>query len=329
MATGIYPPDLGGPSTWLSRVIPQLRVWHEVSVVTYGQPRDGAITVRREQALPLRLFKYVLACWKASHNVDRIICTDVFSAGLAAVLVAKARRIPCTVRFVGDAAWEISRSEGWHADDFRTFQNKKYGLRVGLMRFAERFVIRNASRVVTVSQQLGRLALDWGARDVRVVTNHVVPVSVGSSRGFLRETYFGSHCAGQVVVSVGRLVNYKRIDDVIHAVKDVPGWSLFIVGTGPDEARLKSVVAGARNVVFLGWRTPEEVRRVLFAADFLVVASEYEGMSHTLLEALNVGTRVIASDVEGNVEVARQNPAVKTFCLGSVVGLKSTLGVPA
>jgi 2-deoxystreptamine N-acetyl-D-glucosaminyltransferase/2-deoxystreptamine glucosyltransferase len=41
------------------------------------------------------------------------------------------------------------------------------------------------------------------------------------------------------------------------------------------------------------------------AADYVAVYSGYEGLSHTLLESLRVGTPVIASDKGGNPEVVR------------------------
>jgi glycosyltransferase involved in cell wall biosynthesis len=41
------------------------------------------------------------------------------------------------------------------------------------------------------------------------------------------------------------------------------------------------------------------------AADYLAIYSGYEGLSHTILEALYAGTPVIASDRGGNPEIVR------------------------
>ena len=43
----------------------------------------------------------------------------------------------------------------------------------------------------------------------------------------------------------------------------------------------------------------------MLAADGLLLYSGYEGLSHTILESLRLGTPVLASAVGGNVEIVR------------------------
>jgi glycosyltransferase involved in cell wall biosynthesis len=53
------------------------------------------------------------------------------------------------------------------------------------------------------------------------------------------------------------------------------------------------------------------VRLLLAASDYLVLYSGYEGLSHTILEALQVGTPVIVSNRGGNPEAV--TPGVHGF----------------
>ncbi|MCY4146176.1 MAG: glycosyltransferase family 4 protein, partial [Chloroflexi bacterium] len=56
---------------------------------------------------------------------------------------------------------------------------------------------------------------------------------------------------------------------------------------------------------FTGQRPAADVMRMMKAADGVVLYSAYEGLSHTLLESLYVGTPVLASAVGGNAEVVQ------------------------
>jgi glycosyltransferase involved in cell wall biosynthesis len=61
----------------------------------------------------------------------------------------------------------------------------------------------------------------------------------------------------------------------------------------------------ADRVEFLGKIPREQLALYLRAADYLVLYSGYEGLSHTILEALHAGTPVIASNRGGNPEIVR------------------------
>jgi glycosyltransferase involved in cell wall biosynthesis len=86
----------------------------------------------------------------------------------------------------------------------------------------------------------------------------------------------------------------------------VPDVRLIIAGDGPQLASLQASAStsGAR-VEFTGRLPRETLYHYMLAADYFALYSGYEGLSHTLLEALRVGTPVIASARGGNPEVVR------------------------
>ncbi len=103
---------------------------------------------------------------------------------------------------------------------------------------------------------------------------------------------------------------WKGIDHLIRAIRAVPDVRLLIAGEGPDAARLRALVESEQvtdRITFLGRVARERLGLYFRAADYTVLYSGYEGLSHTLLESLLAGTPVIASDKGGNPEVVRHN----------------------
>lgn len=109
----------------------------------------------------------------------------------------------------------------------------------------------------------------------------------------------------KIVLSLARLWPQKRLKDLIWAM-DLASCSrddlqLIIAGEGPESTRLHEFVqetATVPNIHFVGHQSnPESLLR---AADCLVVASEYEGQSNSLMEAMWHRIPVIVSDIPGN-----------------------------
>lgn len=111
-----------------------------------------------------------------------------------------------------------------------------------------------------------------------------------------------------MLLTVGRLVPWKGVDHLITALSraNVPDLRLIVAGDGDAlpqlQAQAEALGMGGR-VRFLGRVGREQMPIWMKAADYLALYSGYEGLSHTLLESLRVGTPVIASDKGGNPEV--------------------------
>jgi len=97
---------------------------------------------------------------------------------------------------------------------------------------------------------------------------------------------------------VGALVPYKRIDLAVAAANRL-GRRLVIVGTGPEEARLRAL-AGP-TVSFLGWRSDDEIAR-LYARCRALIFPAVEDFGITPLEAAAAGRPTIALARGGALE---------------------------
>ncbi|HZH98795.1 MAG TPA: glycosyltransferase, partial [Fimbriimonadaceae bacterium] len=98
----------------------------------------------------------------------------------------------------------------------------------------------------------------------------------------------------------GRLIDYKRVDLAIDAVRKT-GHKLNIVGSGPLDAELRKRASGMSNVVFHG-RLPDEELKVLMSRSRAVVFAAYEDFGIVPVEAMAAGLPVIAFGQGGAAE---------------------------
>lgn len=107
----------------------------------------------------------------------------------------------------------------------------------------------------------------------------------------------------EYVISVGRLVKLKQFDKIIESYfnSNLPERNihLVIVGSGEEKDNLETIISDFNLhslVHLLGFK--ENVFDYISKAKFLVLASQYEGFSMVILEALSLGTPVISFDCE-------------------------------
>lgn len=111
---------------------------------------------------------------------------------------------------------------------------------------------------------------------------------------------------GPLVVCVGNLCAGKRQSLLIDALTQLPGYTLVLVGAGPDRARLAAHVRSAGvadRVRFTGALPHTEVADWMAAADVMALVSRSEGLANAWVEALACGTPVVLADVGGAREL--------------------------
>ena len=107
--------------------------------------------------------------------------------------------------------------------------------------------------------------------------------------------------AERVILTACRLVPQKRVDRVLAAARELPGFRFRIAGAGPEEKRLRA--AAPDNVEFLG-ELPD-VSREFDAAGFFMLASEREGTSNALLEAMQAGCVPVVTAAGDNPRIVQ------------------------
>jgi glycosyltransferase involved in cell wall biosynthesis len=97
---------------------------------------------------------------------------------------------------------------------------------------------------------------------------------------------------------VGRLVDWKRLDFVLHALARLPDAELEVIGDGPMRAQwtaLAEQLGIGGRVRWLGWRPQPECAALMHGSAGLVLPSIYECGGAVVLEAMACGVPVIAT----------------------------------
>jgi glycosyltransferase involved in cell wall biosynthesis len=308
VVSGIWPPDVGGPASHAPALAAALlEAGHEVEVVTTADaapgPRPYPVRwVSRSRPAPLRHLAVVGKVVAAGRRADRVYATTMVRR--AALGAALARR-PLVVKLVADEAFERERRAGRFGGTLEDFQQARGGPRRRLLRRSRTAALRRARHVLVPSAYLREVALGWGLRPdrVTVVPNPAPPVPPLPSRDEARAA-LGIH--GPALATAGRLTAQKSLGDALQAVARVAGVELLVLGDGPERPVLEQAAASlgiAGRVRFLGPGSRDDVLRLFRAADAVLVTSAWENLPHTVLEALAVGTPVIATAVGGIPEV--------------------------
>ena len=305
--TGIFPPDIGGPATYVPHIAAALAErGHTISVLTLSDrlDHDDSQYSFRVVRLPRRLSK----AWRWLRTVSEITrlghdADVLFVNGLAieAVLANLWLGKPMVQKVVGDLAWEWATNRDWVQDSFEEFQKQRYGLKVESLKALRAWWTRRASRVIVPSRYLAGWVMRWGVprEKIAVIYNAVEPFDgVQPATAPLRTPL--------KAVTVGRLVPLKGVDRVITALVSCPDIGLVIVGDGSERMRLESLVNTldvADRVYFAGQASQAKTLRLMVACDFLVLNSTHEGLPHVILEAMSLGLPVVATAVGGTPEV--------------------------
>ncbi len=141
-----------------------------------------------------------------------------------------------------------------------------------------------------------------------VVHNGVdLPPDPESARAEVRQR-LGLPAATHVVGYVGRLARQKRLDDLIWAFELIRVQQeqvyFVIAGDGPERDKLEQFARKLQigdRVKFLGHR--EDAQSLLPAFDLFWLASDFEGLSNSIMEAMAAGLAVVASDIPPNREL--------------------------
>jgi len=162
-------------------------------------------------------------------------------------------------------------------------------------RRAQRALYRSADLVLATSPEMARDLRAFLTSRIAVLPNPVDETAIRTQATAIRHPT----STGRRFVMVGQLRAAKAVDDLIRAFASGTDLSdrLTIVGEGPERPALKRLIAEhdlTGRVELMG--AQPDPWDVVAGADAFVLASRHEGMPNVVLEALALGTPVIATD---------------------------------
>ena len=307
IAAEIFPPDIGGPATYSKKITEELakRDW-DVKLLCYSNSRQKSnlnfkiYSVIRNRIKAWHHIKYFFKLFFLSLDRDVIYAQGPISSGLPAMAVGKVLRKKVVVKVVGDYAWEQARNLKVTELGIDEFQNKKFGGKIGRLQKIERKVCRLVDKIIVPSQYLKKIVSGWGVDDkkISVIYNafEYSKVEVNKNKNQFN------------IISIGRLVPWKGFEILIQVVaeliRDYP-INLNICGDGPELDKLRNLIieSGLSNWVIINSLPRQQLLKILNTADIFVLNTGYEGLSHTILEAMAAGVAVVTTDIGGNPEL--------------------------
>jgi len=312
IASGIFHPDSGGPATYLHSLLPALQArGYAFHVLTYGDAlSDGyGYPVERISFKHGTLRRRKLYAQRYAELAAQSDLVYVNMLGLPRPKVAK----PLALKIVGDYAWERALHRRWIAPetDLDAFQRRLDLPHVAWFKARRAREARDADQIIVPSEHLRRLVIGWRVppERVQVIYNALEPtLSAPAQTQAQARVALGWQPDGRYLLYVGRLIALKGVQYLIQALDAVPEVTLVVAGDGDYLPQLRALAEKynlTARVRFLGKVPHAQVPLLMRAADYLALYSSTEGLSHTLLEALHVGTPVIASARGGNPEVVQ------------------------
>ncbi|MEI7512146.1 MAG: glycosyltransferase family 4 protein [Candidatus Uhrbacteria bacterium] len=303
IATGIYPPESGGPSQYSYGFARSLeRLGHCPSVVAYGETKGR---VSRSGGPVIRYIRFAWRSWKLARRSDVLFLQGAVSEGFPATIVAMIARKPTVLRLPGDYAWEMAQQSG-ETDLLDAFLAKAHTGKIGLYEKLERFVARRAKSVIAPSQYLKSVAEKWSvsSEKISVIWNAEHSLPTVHSRDEARELFGVSDKI--VCLTVVRAVPWKGVAELIAWWKDIPLDHVLIVGgDGPETEAWKTLAVEhslSDRVRFVGRLNREVLADWYRASDVFILHSGYEGYPHVVAEAASLGVPCFVSDQGGNPE---------------------------
>ena len=309
ITVGIFPPDIGGPASFVPKIAELYsNSGHDVTVVclTDRKQTDNlnfkVVRILRNQNLLIRWIKTVSQIIRQGYNADLFFVNGLPMESYIANIFTRKKLIR---KIVGDWAWERGMNKKIINESFDEFQNNKHNLHLEIAKFSRGWTATKADLIITPSNHLKNVVKGWGVKEnrIKVIYNGTKLKNKPDPIDDQPNDYFK-------FITVGRLAPWKNIDIIIEALSDYKkanqNFIFYIVGSGPEEIKLKKLVNDLdleNFVTFTGQLQKEDLNYYLQKSDIYIQASSYEGLPHVILEAMSHNLSIISTPIGGTNEV--------------------------
>ncbi len=309
ITVGIFPPDIGGPASFVPKIANLLsKSGNEVTVICltdkYQLDNENFNIVRilRKQNLVIRWFRTIFQILKHGLKSDLIFVNGLPMESYIANLLLRKKLYR---KIVGDWAWERGMNRKLINESFDDFQNNKHSLHLEIAKFSRGWTATKAHLVITPSNHLKDIVKNWGVSDekIKVIYN-------GTVLGKTKKEDIQVSPVKLKLITVGRLAPWKNIDIMLETFAKYKklrnDFIFYIVGSGPEEVSLKELTRKLdleEEVVFTGQLDKQSLSQFYKKSHIYLQGSSYEGLPHVILEAISHNLSIISTPIGGTNEV--------------------------
>lgn len=199
VATGIYPPEIGGPAQYAFNLEQEFKkLGHEIRVLKFSEVRHLPTFIRH--------LVYFFKIFSALHGADWCLTLDTFSVALPAVMAGKILGKKVIIRTGGDFLWENYVERTGDLVLLRNFYQtswSKWNFKEKTVFLVTKWVLHHASLVV--------FSTDWQRQIWRE------PYQLNLEKTAIVENYYGPkssevYVAGKNFLVAGRNLKLKNLD---------------------------------------------------------------------------------------------------------------------
>ena len=309
ITTGIYPPDVGGPARFVPLIAEKLSNKNNVKVITLSQDLSNldktdyqVIRILRRQSKFIRFFKTIFLIVKFGRKSDAIFINGLWLETFIANLFLRKNTIR---KIVGDPVWEKYYSKYKVNEEFDEFQSKKFNILIELYKFLRNVSIKSVNTIIVPSNHLSNFIKNIG------FSGNLMQINNGTKESTDIEKIYDENN----FLIVSRLVRHKNIDLIIKSFNDLKkrdslDFKLKIIGEGPEYKKINNLIEKfnlSDSISLVGSKFGNELEEYYKNSNYFLQISSYEGMPHSILEAMNHKLIVIASKFGGNYELIGNN----------------------
>ena len=301
ITVGIFPPDIGGPASFVPKISDFLiKNGHNVKIICLSEVGNintednlDVIRIKRSNNLPIRWIKTIYQIVKNGRRSDLIFVNGLGVESAIANLILQKQLIR---KIVGDPVWERAYNKKRITQSFDDFQNNKHSFLVEVQKLLRNWSINSAEIVITPSDHLNSFVSGIGySKKILKINNGVNITDI---------TRANESKADINLIIISRLVVQKNINIVIEAMKllDNKNLKLSIIGEGGEFSKLESAIHDLNlqnQVQLLGKIDNNKISQFLLTADIFIQASNYEGLPHSVLEAINYEVPILSTETGG------------------------------
>lgn len=310
--TGIYPPDSGGPATFLPKIEKYLQSSNYfINLLSLSNlPKTCIVStdLTHKVFIPRKINKIyrTILVLKNIYNLaqksDLIFINGLF---LEAYFVLRFLKRISIAKIVGDPVWEKAQLKSPRTIKFENRQLKQYSMSLAIFSYIYKKVFKSFNVLIFPSNYLKNTFINlYNLNNSYLVIHNSVPeLNVLKTPNLKAKKYD--------LVILSRLVRWKNVDLFLKTISH-KNYRVLIIGDGPEKSKLEKISFQSNlDITFTGDLSHQDTQAKLDGSKVFIQVSSYEGFSHSLLEAMSRGLICFVSNIESNREII--NDSVNGF----------------
>lgn len=225
---------------------------------------------------------------------DLVYCQQPVG-GLMGRLIAKKFNIPC-----------IYTAHGFH------FFKGNSKIKNFVFKTVEKYLSKYTTALITINEEDYQAALKFKAKKVYKINGIGFDLNKYKEQNKPKEEIRKELGINNefCVLTVAEFIERKNYSTMLKTIAELKNQNIkyLICGSGKDKQQIENRIKELEienNVILLGYR--KDINNIMIASDCYFLASHQEGLTLSIIEALNFGLPVLTSNVRGNKDLIENN----------------------